>query len=156
MVAGVTGGAVCLLEFADQPRVGRQLAAVARSFGRPLTPGESPELDAVRRQLGEYFAGERRSFELPLATPGTPFQRLVWDELRRIPYGETLTYAELALGLGRPGASRAVGQANGANRIAILIPCHRVVACDGGLGGYGGGLWRKLRLLETEGASPSG
>jgi methylated-DNA-[protein]-cysteine S-methyltransferase len=107
---------------------------------------------ALRAQLDEYFARRRRAFDLPLEYPGSPFQRSVWDALLRIPYGETRTYAELASELGVPGAARAVGRANGANRLAIIVPCHRVIAAGGGLGGYGGGLWRKLRLLELEGA----
>ena len=110
----------------------------------------------MRRQLTEYLAGERRSFDIPLDYPGSDFQRRVWDGLRRIPYGETRTYSELARELGVPMAARAVGRANGLNRISILVPCHRVVGADGGLGGYGGGLWRKLRLLETEGAAVVG
>ncbi len=118
----------------------------------PLFAGESPLLDALRTQLNEYFAGGRRGFDLPLDYPGTDFQRRVWDALGRIPYGETRTYAELAEDLGMPNAARAVGRVNGLNRISILVPCHRVISADGGLGGYGGGLWRKLRLLETEGA----
>jgi O-6-methylguanine DNA methyltransferase len=106
--------------------------------------------------MAEYLAGERRSFDIPLDYPGSDFQRRVRDGLRRIPYGETRAYAELARELDAPAAARAVGRANGLNRIAILVPCHRVVAADGGLGGYGGGLWRKLRLLETEGATVVG
>ncbi len=154
MIAGATDEAVCLLEFADQPRTRAQLAALSRALSRPLARGDGPLLDALRAQLDEYFAGSRRTFDLPIDAPGSEFQRLVWDRLRQIPYGATLTYASLARELGRPAAARAVGSANAANRIAIVIPCHRVVAAGGGLGGYGGGLWRKLRLLETEGAAP--
>ena len=103
-----------------------------------------------------HACGRRRSFDLPLACPGTEFQRRVRQALREIPYGETRCYADLARQLAVPGASRTVGHANGLNRIAILIRCHRVINADGGLGGYGGGLWRKLRLLETEGSAPCG
>src|ERR1035438_2697706 len=103
-----------------------------------------------RAELGEYFAGARREFTVPLAYPGTAFEREVWTRLLAIPYGETRSYEELARAVGRPGASRAVGTANGRNRIAILIPCHRVVNKNGELGGYGGGLWRKRLLLELE------
>ena len=122
-----------------------------RRFDLPLLPGESPLFDDLRLQLKEYFAGNRKAFDLPLSYPGTDFQRGVWEALMQIPYGQTLSYAGLARKLGSPGSARAVGHANGLNRIAILIPCHRVIGADGGLGGYGGGLWRKLRLLETEG-----
>jgi len=104
------------------------------------------------RQLTEYLRGRRKAFTFPIDWGLLrPFQREVLQIVYAIPYGETRTYAELARGIGAPGAARAVGSANGANRLAIIIPCHRVIAADGGLGGYGGGLWRKLRLLETEG-----
>lgn len=105
---------------------------------------------AVVAQLDEYFAGQRTAFELDLAPAGTSFRRAVWDRLRAIPYGQTRTYGELADELGRPGAARAVGLANGANPIGIVVPCHRVVGADGSLTGYGGGLERKRRLLELE------
>ncbi|MDG9717725.1 methylated-DNA--[protein]-cysteine S-methyltransferase [Streptomyces sp. DH24] len=101
-------------------------------------------------QLAAYFAGELKEFTLRLRLNGTPFQRRVWDELRRIPYGETRTYGELAGLLGAPRASRAVGLANGRNPIGVVVPCHRVVGADGGLTGYGGGLERKRRLLDFE------
>ena len=107
---------------------------------------------AVHEQLDAYFAGKLRNFELPLRMDGTPFQRLVWEELRGIPLGATSSYAELASRIGRPGASRAVGAANGRNPIAIVVPCHRVIAADGTLGGYGGGLDRKEWLLRHEAA----
>ena len=105
---------------------------------------------AVREQLAAYFRGKLREFELPLRMDGTPFQQMVWKGLRAIPYGETVSYAELARRIGRPGASRAVGSANGRNPIAIVIPCHRVIAADGTIGGYGGGLDRKEWLLQHE------
>ena len=104
-------------------------------------------------QLKAYFAGESREFTLPLRLDGTPFQRSVWDELRRIPYGERRTYGELAAALGNPSASRAVGLANGRNPVGIIVPCHRVVGANGGLTGYGGGLDRKQRLLDFESAA---
>jgi len=103
-------------------------------------------------QLQAYFAGEREDFDMPLGLHGTPFQRRVWAALQEIPYGETISYGELARWVGSPGASRAVGSANGRNPVAIVVPCHRVIAADGGLGGYGGGLDRKTWLLEHEGA----
>ncbi len=153
MVAGATEGAICLLEFTDRRMMEAQLDAVKFRFRLPLFPGDSPLFDRLRVDLKEYFAGKRRSFDLPLMYPGTDFQRRVWEGLLRIPYGETRCYADLAIELGTPGAARAVGRANGLNRIAILIPCHRVINANGGLGGYGGGLWRKLRLLENEGSA---
>ena len=103
------------------------------------------------RQLCDYLDGRRRGFDLPLAPEGTPFQRRVWDELRRIPFGETISYSELARRLGDPKLVRAVGVANGRNPISIVIPCHRVIGADGSLVGYGGGLERKRWLLQHEG-----
>lgn len=110
-----------------------------------------PVLDAAQTQLTEYFAGERTDFDLPLASDGTEFQKKVWSELRRIPYGETATYGEIARRLGyEPVISRAVGAANGANPIPIIVPCHRVIGADGTLTGYAGGIDRKKALLELE------
>jgi O-6-methylguanine DNA methyltransferase len=106
----------------------------------------------VAEQLGAYFAGERTAFDVAIRFEGTPFQVAVWSALRDIPYGATISYAELARRVGRPGAFRAVGQANGRNPVAIVVPCHRVVAADGTMGGYGGGLDRKRWLLDHEGA----
>jgi methylated-DNA-[protein]-cysteine S-methyltransferase len=105
---------------------------------------------AACHELNAYFRGELFDFTLPLKMEGTPFQKLVWNGLRAIPYGETVSYAELARTIGRHGASRAVGSANGRNPIAIIVPCHRVIAADGTLGGFGGGLDRKEWLLSHE------
>ena len=104
----------------------------------------------VRRQLDEYFAGGRPAFELPLTMAGAPFDQRVWEELRRIPYGETISYGELARRIGHLSAARAVGVANGRNPISVIVPCHRVIGADGSLTGYGGGLERKRFLLELE------
>lgn len=118
----------------------------------PQAPrGEDALLASAREQLSLYFEGKLTAFELPLAPPGTPFQRAVWAALGAIPFGETRSYAELAGDLGKPKASRAVGLANGRNPISIVIPCHRVIGADGGLTGYGGGLERKRWLLAHEG-----
>ncbi len=105
---------------------------------------------AVMAQLEEYFAGRRREFDLPLAPEGTPFQHAVWQALTRIPYGETISYGELARRIGNPQASRAVGLANGANPLPIVVPCHRVIGADGSLTGFGGGLEIKRKLLALE------
>jgi methylated-DNA-[protein]-cysteine S-methyltransferase len=105
------------------------------------------------RQLDEYFAGTRREFDVPLAPTGTPFQLAVWEALRAIPYGETTSYGEIARSVGRPNAVRAVGQANGRNPIAVIVPCHRVIGSDRSLTGYGGGMERKEYLLRLEGAA---
>ncbi|MEU8624586.1 methylated-DNA--[protein]-cysteine S-methyltransferase [Streptomyces sp. NPDC048669] len=116
------------------------------TFGEP----DPVPFDETIRQLDAYFAGELKEFDLPLHLDGTPFQRTVWAELRRIPYGETRSYGELAEILGKPGASRAVGLANGKNPVGIIVPCHRVIGASGSLTGYGGGLDRKQRLLAFE------
>ncbi len=110
-------------------------------------------LRPLAQQLGEYFRGERRTFDLPLAPRGTAFQLATWRALSTIPYGETISYEELARRVGRPAASRAVGAANGANPLPIVVPCHRVIGKDGSLTGFGGGLDTKRALLELEGAS---
>ncbi len=109
-------------------------------------------LRPVLRALREYFAGKRTTFDLDVAPEGTAFQRRVWRELAKIPFGKTWTYAQLARRVGKPGAARAVGAANGANPVSVVIPCHRVVGSDGSLTGYGGGLGRKEALLALEGA----
>ncbi|KNB53545.1 methylated-DNA--[protein]-cysteine S-methyltransferase [Streptomyces caatingaensis] len=118
-------------------------------FGAPGDPGDAPFAETAR-QLAAYFAGELTRFDLPLALHGTPFQRRVWAALQEIPYGTTVSYGELAGRIGSPGASRAVGLANGRNPVGIIVPCHRVVGADGSLTGYGGGLDRKRRLLAFE------
>jgi methylated-DNA-[protein]-cysteine S-methyltransferase len=122
--------------------------------GHDWREGGHALLDAARRQLGEYFEGRRTVFDLALAPRGTPFQREVWRGLAGIPYGLTISYAELARRVGRPAASRAVGAANGRNPLPIVLPCHRVIGTDGSLVGFGGGLAVKRFLLELEGALP--
>ena len=117
---------------------------------RPAGASPPAALRDAELQLAQYFEGTRRHFDLPLSAEGTPFQRRVWDELRRIPFGETISYGELARRIGRPTASRAVGAANGRNPIAIVVPCHRVIGADGTLIGYGGGLPVKQALLALE------
>jgi methylated-DNA-[protein]-cysteine S-methyltransferase len=119
------------------------------AFGLPGDAGDEP-FAAAARQLGAYFAGQLTEFDLPLALAGTDFQRTVWAGLRDIPYGQTVSYGELAQRIGRPAASRAVGLANGRNPVAIVVPCHRVIGSDGSMTGYGGGLDRKRFLLALE------
>ena len=116
--------------------------------------GDNAVLQAARVQLSEYFGGTRTCFELPLAPQGTPFQQQVWFALADIPYGQTASYAQLALRVGKPTAMRAVGAANGRNPLPIVLPCHRVIGADGSLTGFGGGLPTKQFLLELEGALP--
>jgi AraC family transcriptional regulator of adaptative response/methylated-DNA-[protein]-cysteine methyltransferase len=147
-VAGPDG--ICLLEFGEPDRLDAQMAAVRRWFRSDAVPGDSPHLDQLRKELDAYFAGALRRFTVPVVMPGTPFQQRVWSELRCIPYGETRSYEDVARAVGTVSAPRAVGRANGSNRIAIVVPCHRVVNKDGALGGYGGQLWRKEALLRLE------
>ena len=128
----------------------RRLAPGSPSSARALAPSGHPVLARAREQLAEYFAGKRTDFDLPLSATGTEFQESVWRALQDIPYGETVSYGTIATRVGRPTAVRAVGAANGANPIAIVIPCHRVIGADGSLTGYGGGEARKKWLLALE------
>jgi O-6-methylguanine DNA methyltransferase len=115
-----------------------------------IVPGKHRYLSLLKQQLGEYFAGARREFSVPLAPQGTDFERRVWDYLQKIPFGQTRSYGQQARAISKPSASRAVGAANGRNDISILIPCHRVIGASGSLVGYGGGLERKKWLLNHE------
>ena len=151
LLAGATSEAVCLLEFGSERRRAGIIASVGGRFGCEVVPGENEHIRQLRKELGEYFAGKRTRFEVPLAYPGTAFQVAVWKRLLKIPYGRTVSYERIAKEIGKPAAQRAVGMANHNNRIAIVIPCHRVLNKDGKLGGYGGGLWRKQFLLDLEG-----
>ena len=147
-VANETG--LCLLEFGDRRMLESEFSDLQKRLGAVLLPGKNEFTEAAILQLLEYFAGERKTFSVPLHAPGTAFQQRVWAALREIPYGETRSYGEIAAAMSNPGAVRAVGTANGMNRIAIMIPCHRVIGADGTLTGYGGGLWRKDWLLKHE------
>lgn len=156
LVAGATDEGICLLEFTDRRMLEAQFAAVRRLFEAPVVPGSNEYLERLRGELASYFTGSLRNFSVPLIYPGTPFQQRVWEQLLAIPYGETRSYEELAVALGKPKAMRAVGRANGLNRLAILIPCHRVINKNGELGGYGGGLRRKQYLLDLERSAVEG
>ncbi len=150
LLVGATDEGVCLLEFTDRRMLETNLQTIRTRFHRPVVPGEHRWLNQFACEVKEYFAGQRQDFAVPLSPKGTEFQEQVWAQLRAIPFGQTIAYAELARRVGRPNAQRAVALANGQNRIAILIPCHRVIGKDGSLTGYGGGLWRKRLLLELE------
>ncbi len=139
-----------LLEFTDRRALERELTILRKRFRTNVVPGEHEYLDAIRTQFGEYFAGTRTEFDVPLAPVGSDFQMRAWEVLRSIPTAETRSYSWMAEQLGVPGAQRAVGRANGTNLLCIIIPCHRVIRADGTLCGYGGGLWRKKWLLEHE------
>lgn len=150
LVCGATSQGVCLVEFTDRRMLEKQIETLRRRFRKPLIPGSNKHLENLRSELSEYFDGRLRKFRVPLAYLGTPFQEKVWTALLEIPYGTTCTYEDIARVTGHPQAVRAVGTANGMNRIAIVIPCHRVVNKGGKLGGYGGGLHRKRYLLDLE------
>jgi O-6-methylguanine DNA methyltransferase len=150
LLIGATREALVLLDFSDHDQLDAQLARIRKQFGRALVRAEHPLLARLKGQLAEYFAGERRTFDLPLEVHGSQFQERVWSALQAIPYGETCSYGTIAKRLGDANMMRAVGTANGQNPIAIVIPCHRVVNANGELGGYGGGLWRKRILLDLE------
>ncbi len=150
MLAAASAKGVVLLEFVDRRAMEAQVTTLRRRMQLPIVPGTNAMLDRLARELAEYFAGTRTRFEVPLHAPGTPFQERVWKELRAIPPGETRSYADVAKALGRPTATRAVARANGDNRLALLLPCHRVIGSDGALTGYAGGLWRKEWLLAHE------
>lgn len=152
MLSGIHNSQLCLLEFADQPTLQTGIAALERCFGIKAIPERAALHDSVQNQLDEYFAGTRLGFDLPLELPGSDFQRLVWAALLAIPYGQTRSYASQAAAISRPQAVRAAAAANGRNRVAIVVPCHRVIGADGRLTGYAGGLERKRWLLQHEAA----
>jgi AraC family transcriptional regulator of adaptative response/methylated-DNA-[protein]-cysteine methyltransferase len=150
MVAVADDEGLRLLEFADRRATERELGLLRQRLKKSIVPGKHPVLDQVRRELREYFAGERLDFSVPLAPVGSEFQQRTWKALCSIPAAETRSYSWMAEQLKTPAARRAVGRANGSNMLCLVIPCHRVIRADGTLCGYGGGLWRKRWLLEHE------
>lgn len=150
LLLGECRGMICLCDWAGGERRKRIDGRISRKLGARYEFKRSELTDRLVRQLEEYFAGERRSFDLPLAMAGTEFQKRVWEALLEIPYGEVISYGSLACRLGTPGAVRAVARAVGDNAMSIIVPCHRVVGSDGGLTGYAGGLTAKQSLLALE------
>lgn len=150
MIAMATNEALVLLEFHDRPILEYELKELQQRYGYKIEAGSNGVLDQIQVELDAYFEGKLTRFETPLALPAMPFQKQIWSVLQEIPYGETRTYGGVARDLGKPNSSRAVGAANGQNRIAIVIPCHRVIGADGALTGYGGGKHRKRYLLDLE------
>jgi len=150
LVVAATSEGICLLEFTERRMLDAQFASLRKYFECAIVPGENEHIKQLKEEIKQYFAGTLKKFSVKLVYPGTTFQQNVWNQLLKIPYGKTVSYEDVAIRLGIPKASRAVGTANGLNRIAIVVPCHRVVNKDGELGGYGGGLWRKKKLLELE------
>jgi len=150
MFACATEKGLCLLEFTDRRMLETEFQDLCKRLDAVILPGENQYLDSVQIQVAEYMDGKRKSFDIPLNAPGTEFQKSVWKILQQIPYGETWSYKQQAIKMGKPKAVRAVATANGCNRIAFIIPCHRVIGSNGELTGYGGGLGRKKRLLDLE------
>ena len=150
MVAAAVDDGIAVLDFADRRATRTALRNASVRLRALPAIGRNPHLDALEGQLGEYFAGTRTTFDLPLTRRGTGFEEAVWTWLQTIPPGETRSYADGAAAVGRPQAVRAIGRANGRNPVAIVVPCHRVIGSDGDLTGYGGGLWRKRALLDLE------
>lgn len=154
MVACATHEGICLLEYSDdKKKLETELKQLTIALQGKIEEGDNPLFSPLKEQLNLYFEGKLTQFDLPLQMIGTTFQKQVWEILCQIPYGKTCSYAAQARLLGRPSAVRAVANANGMNKISIIIPCHRVIGSNGSLTGYGGGLWRKEKLLALEGAN---
>jgi AraC family transcriptional regulator, regulatory protein of adaptative response / methylated-DNA-[protein]-cysteine methyltransferase len=149
MVAVAADAAIYLLEFENRVALTGELRRLERDFGLSRL-GSNTVLEMLVSQLDDYFAGKSGDFKIPTVQHGTAFEEAVWDALKRIPPGQTRSYGDIARELGQPESSREVGRANGANKISIVVPCHRVIGSDGSLTGYGGGLWRKKWLLDHE------
>ena len=150
MFAGAVEEGICLLEFTDRKMLVTELKSLSKSLNANIIQGTNHHFDLLKQQLEEYFDGKRKEFTVPLFTVGTEFQKSVWKELQTIPYGSTRSYLGQATAMGKSSSVRAVANANGMNRIAIIIPCHRVIGEDGSPTGYGGGIWRKKWLLDLE------
>ncbi|WP_426277674.1 methylated-DNA--[protein]-cysteine S-methyltransferase [Chryseobacterium sp. S-02] len=150
MFACAVDEGICLLEFTDRKNVEKQVTSLSKNLNAEIIEKDHEHFKQLEKELTEYFEGRRQIFEVPLFIIGTEFQEKVWQLLREIPMGEIRTYKQQSEFLGNPKAIRAVGTANGINKIAILIPCHRVIGSNGELVGYAGGIWRKQKLLELE------
>ena len=150
MIAGSTDKGICFLEWHDRGGVERILRRVKKRYKKPLEENVSEHLLKLQNELSNYFDRALTAFQVSVDVNGTEFENKVWSKLLDIPYGNTRSYGEIALELGKPGASRAVGRANGSNYLSIVIPCHRVIESNGKLRGYGGGLYRKKYLINLE------
>lgn len=150
MIAIASDEALYLLEFVDRRGLEREIELLRKKTGSAIIPGHTQPINSIEQELNLYFKGKLREFKTPLSLFGSPFQKHVWEELLKVPFGETRSYLELANVIGKPTACRAVARANGANQFAIIIPCHRIINTNGELGGYGGGLVRKKWLLNHE------
>ncbi|NDV47279.1 methylated-DNA--[protein]-cysteine S-methyltransferase [Paludibacter sp. 221] len=151
MYACATGKGICLLEFDNRKNIDSQFRKLAKSLGGTIADGESVYFQQLKNELEEYFGKKRKIFTVPLDLVGTDFQKEVWSALLKIPQGETVSYKQLATRIGDTKAVRAVANANAMNKIAIIVPCHRIIGSDNSLTGYAGGLDRKMKLLNLEG-----
>jgi O-6-methylguanine DNA methyltransferase len=150
LIIGTTPKGLCFLEFADRHSLTDIHSRYSKWYKMGCVEGSHAILNTLEKELKSYFEGTLQTFSIPLDLRGTPFEIEVWNELLNIVYGETRSYIDIARAIGNPSASRAVGRANGNNPVAIVVPCHRVIASNGKLHGYGGGLWRKEKLLALE------
>lgn len=150
MIAGSVKDGICLLEFTDRRMLNTEFKIISKYLKDEIKEGYSIHIENITRELGEYFEGVRKTFSVPFVFTGTDFQKSVWNELLRIPFGATRSYTRQAEALGGSSSVRAVANANGMNKIGIVVPCHRVIGENGRLTGYGGGLWRKKWLLDHE------
>jgi AraC family transcriptional regulator of adaptative response/methylated-DNA-[protein]-cysteine methyltransferase len=150
MLAGATSEGICLLEFTNRIRLEKEFSELQRLLNATMQPGRNQHLDQLENELREYFEGKRKSFSVPLHTPGNEFAQAVWKTLREIPYGKTCSYKEQAEMMNNPKAIRAIASTNGRNRLAIIIPCHRVIGSDGNMTGYAAGIDKKKWLLKFE------
>ncbi|MDR1517279.1 MAG: methylated-DNA--[protein]-cysteine S-methyltransferase [Dysgonamonadaceae bacterium] len=150
MIAAASEKGICLFEYADSKHLDLEMKQLSAAFKAPFVEGNNPHTLALKEQIAQYFNGGRREFDLPMDLVGTEFQKQAWLALLKIPCGCTTTYGRQAALIGRASSVRAVANANGRNKISIILPCHRVIGADGTLTGYGGGLWRKKKLLDME------
>ncbi len=150
MFAGATTQGVCLLEFTNRIRLEKEMKDLKEVLHADMQPGRNSHLDQLEKELNEYFLGKRKIFSIALHTPGTEFEKSVWTKLQEIPYGRTWSYKEQSVAMNNPKAIRAVAATNGRNRLAIVIPCHRVIGTDGTMTGYAAGIEKKKWLLNFE------
>ncbi len=150
MLAIADDQALYLLEFQQRRGLEREIERLRVKIKSAIIPGSTGPIASIEKELKAYFSGDLKTFKTPIKLLGSPFQNLVWEELRQIPYGETRSYTQEAVAIGKPSACRAVANANGANQLAIIIPCHRIINSNGDLGGYGGGINHKQWLLDHE------
>jgi AraC family transcriptional regulator of adaptative response/methylated-DNA-[protein]-cysteine methyltransferase len=150
MLAGATSEGICILEFTNRIRLEKEIVDLQKLLNAVMQPGQNPHLDQLKNELNEYFEGKRKVFSVPLHIPGNEFSQTVWKTLQEIPYGQTCSYKQQADSMNNPKAIRAIASTNGRNRLAIIIPCHRVIGSNGTMTGYAAGVEKKKWLLKFE------